>query len=90
MGIAGMILCIVGLVFSAFPVFGAFIVIPLVGAGLPLSGVAFYQSRESGTYYGIPVAIAGWVTGVAAIVSSSWLGMWGLLWAATAFFDWAP
>lgn len=75
------------IILSYLGLFGSLAAIPCAAIGLPLSGAAFYQSRESGTHYGIPVAIAGWVTGVAAIVSSSWLSGW-LLWPAIAFFDW--
>ena len=52
---------------------GAMASIPCVAIGLPLSGAAFHQARESGTHTGIPVAIAGLVTGVAATVFSSWM-----------------
>ena len=106
LGVTGLVLGIRGLAFGIFValhydsvgsimqfylvVFGALAPIPCAAIGLPLSGVAFYQSRESGTRSGVAIAVAGCVTGVAAIVFSSWLGMWGLLWAATAFFDWAP
>ena len=83
MGIAGMILCIVGLVFSAFPVFGAFIVIPLVGAGLPLSAISFYQARKSGVSHGVPTV--GLVTGVVAVIVS--IG-WIILFVMTGGEDW--
>lgn len=105
LGVTGLVLGVTGLAFSIFValyyynvgsavdfyliVFGALAPIPCAAIGLPLSGAAFYQSRESGTLWGIPIAIAGLVTGVAAIVSSSWLGGWPL-WAVMEFFDWAP
>lgn len=50
---------------------GAMASIPCVAIGLPLSGAAFHQARESRTHTGIPVA--GFVTGVAATVCSSWM-----------------
>ena len=105
LGVTGLVLGVTGLAFGIFValhydsvgstmqfyllVFGTLAPIPCAAIGLPLSGVAFYQSRESGTRSGVAIAVAGCVTGVAAIVSSSWLGGW-LLWPAIAFFDWAP
>ena len=78
-----------GVILFYLSLLGTLATIPCAAIGLPLSGAAFYQSRESGTLWGIPIAIAGCVTGVAAIVSSSWLGGWPL-WAVMEFFDWAP
>lgn len=66
MGIAGMILGIIGLVFSIIPVYGALISGPCVCVGLPLSGIAFFKSRKSKTSLGIP--IAGLATNIVAIV----------------------
>ena len=83
MGIAGMILCIVGLVFSIVPVVGGLITIPCVVLGLPLSGAAFYRARESGTRYGVGIAVAGCVIGVVAIIFSSWAGTF-ILWYTIA------
>lgn len=82
-GIAGVILCIVGLVFSIAPVVGGLIAIPCVVIGLPLSGAAFYRARESGTRSGVAIAVAGCVTGVVAIVFSSWVGTYMLYTIAT-------
>ncbi len=90
LGVTGLVLGVTGLAFSIFGalnlysvhfilaylgLLGTVATIPCVAIGLPLSAAAFYQSRESGTRYGIPIAIAGCVTGVAAIVFSSWLGV---------------
>ena len=72
MGIAGMILGIIGLVFSIFPVMGAFVAIPCVGVGLPLSGISLYQARKAET--GLGFSIAGLATGaVALIITISWI-----------------
>lgn len=70
LGITGMILGIAGLYFSLFPLFGALIAGPLVCVGLPLSGIAFFQSRKSKTPLGIPIGIpiAGLATNIVAIV----------------------
>lgn len=79
-----------GVILFYLSLLGTLATIPCAAIGLPLSGAAFYQSRESGTHFwGIPIAIAGLVTGVAAVVSSSWLGGWPL-WAVMAFFGWSP
>ena len=79
MGKAGLVFGIIGLVFSLIPLFGAFVTIPCVAAGLPLSGVAFYQARKFGTPTGVP--IAGWVTNAIALVPINMLFvifMWAL------------
>ena len=71
MGIAGMILGIIGLYFSLIPFYGAFISGPWVCVGLPLSGIAFFKSRKSKTsLLGIPfgISIAGLATNIVAIV----------------------
>lgn len=72
MGIAGMILCIVGLVFSfSLFTFLSFLIlgpaVACIATGLTLSGVAFYQSLEDdGTPLG--VLIAGLASGAAAVL----------------------
>ena len=79
MGKAGLVLGIIGLVVSLIPFWGAFVTIPCAAIGLPLSDSAFYQARKSGT--GSGVAIAGWVTGVVALVPINMLFvffMWAL------------
>lgn len=64
-GVTGMVLGIIGLLFSLIPFFGAFVTIPCVAIGLPLSGAAFYQSRKFGTPIGIPVV--AWMTNAMAL-----------------------
>lgn len=73
MGIAGMTLCIAGLVLT-FYLFTPLAVLLFLGltvaciaTGLTLSGVAFYQAREE---YGEPtgISIVGLGSGVAAII----------------------
>ena len=72
MGIAGMILGIIGLVFSLIPFFGAFVAIPCVGVGLPLSGVAFQQARKAEVPLGVP--IAGLATNAVALaITIAWI-----------------
>ena len=66
LGKAGLVLGIIGLVISLIPLWGAFVTIPCIAVGLPLSGVAFYRARKFGTPTGIP--IAGWVTNAIALV----------------------
>ena len=72
MGIAGMILCIVGLVFSfSLFTFLSFLIlgpaVACIATGLTLLGVAFYQSLEDdGTPLG--VLIAGLASGAAAVL----------------------
>ena len=65
MGIAGMVLGIVALVFVWIPFVGV-ISIPLIIVGLPLSGVALYQGRQNET--GTGMAIAGLVTNAIALI----------------------
>lgn len=74
MGIAGMILGIIGLMFSLIPLYGALISGPLVCVGLPLSGIALFQSRKSKTPLGI--SIAGLATNILAIVV---INAWNIL-----------
>ena len=90
MGIAGMILGIIGLFFSIIPVYGALISGPCVCVGLPLSGIAFFKSRKSKTsLLGIPfgISIAGLATNTGAIVV---INAWIFLIYAEAVFgrDW--
>ena len=89
-GIAGVILCIVGLVFSfsLFTSLGFLLLSPAVACiatGLTLSGVSFYQSiDDDGTLPGI--LIVGLASGVAAImvlfawvavaISTPWTTSW--------------
>lgn len=76
MGIAGMILGIIGLVFSLIPFYGVIISGPCVCVGLPLSGIAFFKSRKSKTSLGIPIGIpiAGLATNIVAIiVINAWI-----------------
>ena len=71
MGIAGMILGIIGLVFSLIPIYGVIISGPCVCVGLPLSGITFFKSRKSKTsLLGIPfgISIAGLATNIVAII----------------------
>ena len=96
LGVTGLVLGVTGLAFSIFValnfysdgsfyliVFGALASIPCAAIGLPLSGVAFYQSRESGTRYGVAIAAAGCVTGVVATAFSSFGGVIVLFWASS-------
>ena len=66
MGIAGMVLGTVAVVFAFIPVFGAFIALPCIAVGLPLSAIAFFRNRRQGQ--GVGMAIAGMATNIAAIV----------------------
>lgn len=85
MGIAGMILGIIGLVFSLIPIYGAPISGLFVCVGLPLSGIAFFKSRKSKTSLGIPfgISIAGLATNIVAIVV---INAWMFLIYASAVF----
>ena len=89
MGIAGMILGIVGLMFSLIPLYGALISGPLVCVGLPLSGIAFFQSRKSKTPLGIPIgiSIAGLATNILSIVV---INAWIILVIYYELFDRTP
>ena len=76
MGIAGMILGIIALVFGFIPVFGAFVCFPCIAVGLPLSGVGFYRNRKAGQ--GTGMAIAGMATNIVALVIVIiWLAAFG-------------
>ena len=87
MGIAGMILGITGLVYSTIPIFGALFSGPCVCVGLPLSGIAFFQSRKSKTSLGIPIGIpiAGLATNIVAIIV---INVWIILLMAWEVFSW--
>ena len=88
MGIAGMILGIIGLAFSLIPVFGVIISGPCVCVGLPLSGIAFFKSRKSKTsLLGIPfgISITGLATNIGAIVV---INAWIILLMAWDVFGW--
>ena len=85
MGIAGMILGISGLFFSLIPLYGALIAGPCVCVGLPLSGIAFFQSRKSKTPLGI--SIAGLATNILAIVV---INAWIILLIYYELFDRTP
>ena len=65
MGIAGMILGILAVVFAIIPIFGWIISIPCVLVGLPLSIIGLIQNRRRGQGYGM--AIAGIVTNSLAV-----------------------
>lgn len=86
-GIAGVILCIVGLVFSFFlftPLDNLLLgpVIACIATGLTLSGVSSYQVLEdNGTLHGI--LIAGLASGVAATMV---LVAWGAYIISTPLF----
>ena len=72
MATAGMILGIIGLVFSFIPAIGAFVAIPCAGVGLPLSGISFYRARKEDKSLSAP--IAGIATGLVAVfVSIGWI-----------------
>lgn len=66
MGIAGMILGIIAVVFAFIPLVGVFIAWPCVAVGLPLSGVGFYRNRKAGQ--GTGMAIAGIATNAVGFV----------------------
>ena len=65
MGIAGMILGILAVVFAVIPIIGWIISIPCLMVGLPLSIIGFSQNRKRGRGYGM--AIAGIITNIVAI-----------------------
>lgn len=66
MGIAGMVLGIIAVIFVWIPFVGPFIAVPCFMVGLPLSAVAFFQGRKNNT--GVGMAIAGLVTNLVALV----------------------
>ena len=66
MGVAGMVLGILALIFGFIPLFGAFIAVPCLLVGLPLAGVSFHQNRRRGASNGM--ALTGMVTSVIALV----------------------
>ena len=75
MGIAGMVLGILAVIFVWVPVYGL-ISIPMVAVGLPLSIVGFRNARREGA--GAGIAIAGMVTN---IVAAMIILLWFLLFA---------
>ena len=88
MGKAGLVLGIIGLVFS-FSIFTPLYVllfgfaVSFTTTGLTVSGVSFYQARKAGTSRKIPIAgLAVGVVGLAPIVwliiavLLAWLGGW--------------
>lgn len=86
MGIAGMILGIIGLYFSLIPVWFWPISGICVCVGLPLSGIAFFKSRKSKTsLLGIPfgISIAGLATNIGAIIV---INVWIILLVAWGVF----
>lgn len=74
MAIAGMLLCIVGLVFSfsiftPLYIFSIGLAVACTATGLTLSGIAFYRALEDdGTPPGVLIARLGLASGVAAIM----------------------
>ena len=66
MNVAGMILGIIAIVFAFIPIIGAFIAIPCICVGLPLSLVSFVNKKRVGE--GIGMALAGMATNVIALV----------------------
>ena len=66
MNVAGMTLGIIAIVFGLIPIFGAFIAIPCIIVGLPLSLVSFFKKKRVGE--GIGMALAGMATNVIALV----------------------
>ena len=66
MGIAGMILGILAMIFLWIPLVGAVIALLTVVIGLPLSGAGLRSARRNGA--GAGMAIAGIVLNVVALV----------------------
>ena len=66
MGIAGMMLGILAVVFAIIPIFGWIISIPCLLLGLPLSIIGLIQNRRRGQGYGM--AITGIITNSLAVV----------------------
>lgn len=79
MGIAGMVLGIIAIVFVFIPFFGLFVAFPCAVVGLPLSWVALHQGRKLGS--GVGMAIAGMATTTLALLLAI---LWTVL-IATAF-----
>ena len=80
MGIAGMILGILAIIFVWIPVIGL-IAIPMVAVGLPLSIVGFRNARRLNT--GAGMAIAGMVTNIVAVAG---ILLWMLVFGAAVLF----
>jgi hypothetical protein len=66
MGVAGMVLGIIAIVFIFIPFVGIIVAFPCMVVGLPLSIVGLVQGRNNGT--GIGMAVAGMVCNLIAIV----------------------
>ena len=66
MGIAGMILGVIAVVFALIPFVGVFVAIPCSLVGLPLSVVRFYLNRKAGTSSGM--AITGIATNLVGLI----------------------
>ena len=79
MGIAGMVLGILAVIFAVIPIFGWIISIPCLMVGLPLSIIGFTQNRKRGRGYGM--AIAGIITNIVAIAV---VVLWVVLFVASA------
>ena len=78
MGIAGMILGILAIIFVWIPVIGL-IAVPMVAVGLPLSIVGFRNARRNNT--GAGMAIAGMVTNIVAVAG---ILLWTLIFLAAS------
>ena len=82
MGIAGMILGILAIIFVWIPFIGL-IAIPMVAIGLPLSIIGFRNARRQDT--GAGMAIAGMVTNIVAMaVILLWMLIFGAVFLGTA------
>jgi hypothetical protein len=66
MGVAGMVLGIIAIVFIFVPFVGIIVTVPCMLVGLPLSIVGLVQGRNTGT--GVGMAVAGMVCNLIAIV----------------------
>jgi hypothetical protein len=66
MGIAGMVLGIIAIVFVSFRIVGIIVTVPCMLVGLPLSIVGLVQGRNNGT--GVGMAIAGLVLNLIALL----------------------
>ena len=56
MGVAGMILGIIGVVFAFIPLVGPFIAFPCIAVGMPLSIIGFVRNRRRGQGKGMAIA----------------------------------
>ncbi len=66
MGVAGMVLGIIAIVFIFIPLVGIIVAFPCMVVGLPLSIVGLVQGRSNGT--GIGMSVAGMVCNLVAIL----------------------